>query len=280
MRSKQIVLTVCFAAIVGSSAFLDDLLESRPVRGPDLLLAVLLATLGAIALLAVMRVADGRRHHAKASLQRGHEVRELRDLNEEMHIASVDVLSIALDFRDQYTSAHSSYVVELARLVGEQLGAKDELLVELELAARLHDIGKLGVPDAILHKPGPLTDEEWEVIRMHPIWGEQIVRRVPRLERIARIIRAEHEQWDGGGYPDGIAGEEIPLASRVILSCDAYHAMTSDRPYRKALGHDDAIAELRGNAGGQFDPRVVAALVDTFAMALPRRARPAASPSF
>ena len=128
-------------------------------------------------------------------------------------------------------------------------------------AALLHDIGKVGMPDRVLHKPGPLADEEWDVMREHPVIGERILRAIPGMGSVARIVRHEHERFDGTGYPDRLAGEEIPLGSRIILACDAYHAMTSDRPYRAAMAHDHAIAELARCAGSQFDPRIVAALV-------------------
>lgn len=262
---SRYLLVGCFSVMVGCSAFLDDLLEDRPLRGPDFLLAGLLAVFAAIVLLAAVRISEGRRRHLELSRQRGRQVHELRDRFEQMHMASIGALSAALDYRDQYTGAHSNHVVELARLVGGRLGFEGRDMVDLEVAARLHDLGKLGIPDEILHKPGPLDPSEAELMRMHPIWGEQLLRRVPELERIAAIVRAEHEHWDGGGYPDGLSGEQIPAASRVILACDAYHAMTSDRPYREALSHDEAIGELRANAGSQFDPEVVEVLVETFA---------------
>ena len=112
-----------------------------------------------------------------------------------------------------------------------------------------------------LAEPGPLDEREWEQMRQHPAIGERIIRAIPGLGAVARVVRHEHERWDGGGYPDGIAGKEIPVESRIILACDAYHAMTSDRPYREAMSHQDAIAELSRHAGTQFDPEVIEALV-------------------
>jgi hypothetical protein len=131
----------------------------------------------------------------------------------------------------------------------------------VEQVALLHDIGKIGVPDAILQKPGPLTAAEWRVMHEHPAIGARIVASIPSLAHLAPAIRAEHERWDGRGYPDGLRGETIPLASRVILACDAFHAMTSDRPYRAKMAVTAAASELRAGAGTQFDPAVVAALL-------------------
>src|SRR5206468_9376636 len=130
-----------------------------------------------------------------------------------------------------------------------------EALEQLALGAELHDIGKLAIPDAILNKPEPLTPDEWAFISRHTVIGERIVSAAPPLEPVGRIIRASHERMDGGGYPDGLLGEEIPLLARVIAVCDAYDAMTSERPYRTAVDAASAVAELRRSAaGGQFDP--------------------------
>ena len=128
-------------------------------------------------------------------------------------------------------------------------------------AALLHDIGKVAIPDEILHKPGPLTDEEWVLMREHPVIGERILRVLPGLGTVARIVRHEHERWDGGGYPDGLVAEAIPLGSRIIIAADTYHAITSDRPYRAARSHSEAVEELIRCAGTQFDPQVTEALI-------------------
>ncbi len=173
----------------------------------------------------------------------------------------IAALASALQERDRYTGEHSESVVDLTARVGEALALGGEEISRVRTAALLHDIGKVGVPDEILHKPGPLTDREWEIMRQHPAIGERILRAIPGLGAVARIVRHEHERWDGKGYPDELAGSEIPVGSRIILACDAYHAMTSDRPYRKGMDHVDAMAELSGNAGTQFDPDVVQALV-------------------
>ena len=173
----------------------------------------------------------------------------------------IAALASALQERDRYTGEHSESVVDLTARVGEALALGSEEISRVRTAALLHDIGKVGVPDEILHKPGPLNDREWEIMRQHPVIGERILRAIPGMGDVARIVRHEHERWDGKGYPDWLAGAEIPVGSRIILACDAYHAMISDRPYRKAMEHADAMAELSGNAGTQFDPEVVEALV-------------------
>ena len=178
-----------------------------------------------------------------------------------VHGDVIAALASALGERDRYTSDHSESVVDLAARVGESLALDPARVAKLRTAALLHDIGKVGVPDEILHKPGPLDEREWEIMRQHPVIGERIIRAIPGMGAIARAVRHEHERWDGNGYPDGLAGERIPIEARIILACDAYHAMVSDRPYRRAISHSEAITELTTNAGSQFDPQVVEALV-------------------
>jgi diguanylate cyclase (GGDEF)-like protein/putative nucleotidyltransferase with HDIG domain len=173
----------------------------------------------------------------------------------------VSALVSALQERDRYTGDHSESVVDVAGRVAESLAVGPAEIERIRTAALLHDIGKVGVPDEILHKPAQLDDREWEVMREHPAIGERILRAIPGMGHVAKIVRHEHERWDGGGYPDGLSGEEIPLGSRIILACDAYHAMTSNRPYRDAMSHTDAVAELTHHAGSQFDPEVGQALV-------------------
>ncbi len=173
----------------------------------------------------------------------------------------IAALASALGERDRYTGDHSDSVVDLAAAVGRALALDDTEVARLRTSALLHDIGKLGIPDEILHKQGPLDDRQWEIMRQHPAIGERILRAIPGMGAVARVVRHEHERWDGGGYPDGISGEQIPIEARIILACDAYHAMVSDRPYRKAMEQADAMNELTANAGTQFDPQVVEALV-------------------
>ncbi|HEX2410809.1 MAG TPA: HD domain-containing phosphohydrolase [Solirubrobacteraceae bacterium] len=176
--------------------------------------------------------------------------------------AAVQALAAAIEERDSYTRDHSQEVVHLARGVAMLLGLPADRAGRIAHAALLHDVGKLAVPHEILHKGGPLTREEWEVMAEHPVAGERILLRIPDLAVIAPVVRHEHEHWDGSGYPDGLSGRLIPIGSRVILACDAYFAMIADRPYRAALSPDEAAAELRRGAGRQFDPDVVEALLD------------------
>ncbi len=174
---------------------------------------------------------------------------------------AVAALAVALLERDRYTGEHSQYVVDLSGAVARGMGLDEAVVAEVQAAALLHDIGKVAIPDDILNKPGALTDEQWRQMRDHTVIGERILRAIPGLGNVARVVRHEHERWDGGGYPDGVAAEDIPIGSRIILACDAYHAMTSDRPYRAAMSHAEAIAELSANAGTQFDPSVVEVLI-------------------
>jgi diguanylate cyclase (GGDEF)-like protein len=164
---------------------------------------------------------------------------------------------------------HAGGLAVAAERVGVQLGLARMRLQELGHAADLHDIGKVAVPASILTKPGPLTAEEWEFVERHPVIGERILAAAPALAGAARIVRSTHERYDGTGYPDRLAGEEIPLEARIISACDAYQAMTSERPYRATLGHVEALDELRRCAGGQFDPAVVEAFVRAFTVAPP-----------
>jgi HD-GYP domain-containing protein (c-di-GMP phosphodiesterase class II) len=174
---------------------------------------------------------------------------------------SVLALQAALCARDGDTAEHSEGTAQLAVAVARRLGLDEAAVDEVALVALLHDVGKIGVPDAILRKRGPLDDDEWTEMKLHPVTGEQIIAAVPDLAHLSAAVRAEHERWDGRGYPDGLAAEQIPLASRVVLACDAFLAMTERRPYRLPLTIAGARRELRRHAGSQFDPRVIAALL-------------------
>jgi HD-GYP domain-containing protein (c-di-GMP phosphodiesterase class II) len=181
----------------------------------------------------------------------------------------VDSVARALIFAlrgfDTYTAGHCDETVDLATLVAVRLGVDRPTVELVERVALLHDIGKLGVPIQVLHKPGPLDASEIEMMRAHSEIGERILAGVPELAEIADAVRHEHERWDGDGYPDGIAGEKIPLASRIVFVCDAWHAMTSRRPYRLPLACGEALRELESGAGNQFDPGVVGALLSLLA---------------
>jgi len=177
------------------------------------------------------------------------------------HRDVIDALASALTERDRYTGDHSHDVVEMAGSVAERLGLTEEEVHHVRAAALLHDIGKVAIPDHILNKPGKLDDDEWLLMRQHPEIGERILRAIPGLGSIARIVRHEHESFDGSGYPDKLVGDQIPIGSRIILACDAYHAMITDRPYRKGMSHREAIDELARCAGKQFDPDVTGILI-------------------
>ena len=175
--------------------------------------------------------------------------------------AALAMAVASLEARDRGTAAHSEDVVTLCESIGTRLGLSDQQLDRLAAAAQLHDVGKLAMPTEILNKPGPLNDDEWEIIRQHTVIGERMLRAVPEMGAVASMVRHSHERWDGSGYPDGLAGDEIPLASRIVLCADAFHAIRSDRPYRPGRSADAALTEVRAHAGTQFDPRVVDALV-------------------
>jgi putative nucleotidyltransferase with HDIG domain len=179
------------------------------------------------------------------------------------------VLGDVVEADDGYTGEHCREVVDLAVEVGRRLALPTQHLRNLEFAALLHDVGKVAIPKRIINKPGALDDAEWEVVRRHTIEGERMLNRVGGfMSEVGTIIRSHHERWDGGGYPDGLAGEAIPLESRIIACCDAWNAMTTTRSYRVALSEDVAAYELRANAGTQFDPEIVAM---TLAVAQPGR---------
>jgi diguanylate cyclase (GGDEF)-like protein len=175
-------------------------------------------------------------------------------------IRSIQALLEAMAEREPDLGVHLEGVGSLAVEIGRSLGLRRDELEELARAAQLHDLGKLAVPDEILQKPGPLDEREWQFIHQHTVVGERILRASPALRSVATIVRSSHENWDGSGYPDGLAGEDIPLASRIIFACDAYDAMISPRPYRRALPMEQALAELERLAGTQFDPAVVRVL--------------------
>ncbi len=186
-------------------------------------------------------------------------VEERRQI-EESYVATISALAASIFAKEGSAEAHSRGSAALAVAVARRLGLRKRQLVLLEYAAVLQDVGKVGLPGYVLSKPGKLTDDELTMIRQHPVIAERILSVVPALAGITPVIRAQYERWNGSGYPDGLAGRAIPLGARILHVCTAYHAMTSDRPYRPALSQDEILAELREQAGKQFDPRVVDAL--------------------
>ena len=188
----------------------------------------------------------------------------VEDVLEATYLNVIKTLCKILVKKDPYTRQHSQHVTHYALLIGKALGfSKDELLV-LEQAALLHDVGKIGIPDHILRKPGPLSESEWEIMRQHPDIGQEILEHIQVLHLEQNMVRHHHERYDGKGYPDGLKGDGIPIYSRILGIADSFHAMVSDRPYRKALSIEAAVEELIKNRGTQFDPE----MVDTFVKAL------------
>jgi len=174
-----------------------------------------------------------------------------------LFISMVKSLVSALEAKDFYTRHHSARVTEFSLKIARQMGFGDRELNDLELAALLHDVGKIGVPENILNKPGPLTSEEYKMIKDHPVFGEGILKPVVELTQIAKVVRSHHEKYDGSGYPDGLKGLEIPLGARIMTVADAYDAITSKRPYRGEESHHFAVKEIIRCSGTQFDPEVI-----------------------
>jgi diguanylate cyclase (GGDEF)-like protein len=195
----------------------------------------------------------GLAHQAKLAIESAEHYESL----ERTFVSTVAALANALEANDEYTSSHARWITDMSLLVGKELDLDRDAMKRLEFGALFHDIGKIGIPSEILQKPGPLTDEEFEIVKEHPELGEKILEPIDRLADVRPIVRACHERWDGLGYPDGKSGIEIPLEARIVLVCDAFHAMTTDRPYRDRLPDAVAVKRLRESAGTQFDPAVV-----------------------
>jgi len=180
---------------------------------------------------------------------------------EEQHLATVGALAAALEAKDAYTGNHAQTIAEFALAVGEELGLGGRELRATRMGALLHDVGKIGIPESILNKPGPLTDDEFTVMKTHTVIGADIIAGIPGMEEVVSLVRSSHERWDGRGYPDGLQGNEVPRGAYVIAVCDAYHAMIEDRVYRKAMSAEGAFAELQRCSGSQFMPAAVDALI-------------------
>ena len=219
------------------------------MAAPDnyLVFLTLLPLLGLLALFA---------HERRSRLEQG---RELRNA----YLGTTILLADLIEEDDEYTGTHSQGVVALAVNVADVLSLDPWQKRRTEYAARLHDVGKIAVPKDIINKPGPLDPDEWTLMRQHTVEGERMLGRVGgTLREVGAIVRSSHERWDGRGYPDGLAGTDIPIEARIVACCDAYDAMTTDRAYRAALPVDVALTEIKRGAGKQFDPAVAAAVID------------------
>jgi HD-GYP domain-containing protein (c-di-GMP phosphodiesterase class II) len=195
------------------------------------------------------------------ALERGARVRQAIELSRAYRGTTL-LLSDVLEVDDEYTGFHSRSVVSLSVAVSDAMGLSSRQRRNVEFGALLHDVGKIAVPKEIINKRGPLTEDEWLVIKTHTIEGQKMLDRVGGLlSEVGRIVRSSHEKWDGSGYPDGLAADEIPVESTIVSCCDAFNAMTTDRSYRAAMALDEAIEELQANAGTQFNPVVVQALM-------------------
>jgi diguanylate cyclase (GGDEF)-like protein len=201
----------------------------------------------------LLRLLGGLSHQVAVALERARSFESLEDT----FVSTVEALANALEANDEETSSHTRWITDMALRVGARMGFDGSALKRLELGALFHDIGKIGISTSILLKPGPLTAEERQIVETHPELGERILEPIDRLAEVRAIVRSCHERWDGTGYPDGKAASDIPLESRIVLVCDAFHAMTTDRPYRRRLPLAEACRRLRDGAGTQFDPAVV-----------------------
>jgi HD-GYP domain-containing protein (c-di-GMP phosphodiesterase class II) len=208
----------------------------------------------------LLRYADDLRTTFTAERRRAEQLREALDAVQLAYIATVRALATAVEAKDAYTGGHlarvTAYGIEACQALGGDLAATEGL----EYAFLLHDLGKIGVPDAVLNKAGPLTDEEWALMKEHPAIGLRILEGVPQMDAVRAVVYSHHERWDGAGYPEGLKGEQIPLAARVFAAVDAFDAITTDRPYRAAASLDEALARLREAAGSQFAPDAVEAI--------------------
>jgi putative two-component system response regulator len=196
------------------------------------------------------------------------EQRRFSEQRADVLFKAIKALAAAIDAKSHYTGRHSAHMAELCLEIGHELKLPPERMMSLELAAHIHDVGKIGTPDAVLAKPGRLTPDEWQEILQHPGMGADFLSEIEELAEVASIVRHHHERVDGSGYPDGLRGDAIPFLSRILAVADAFEAMTSDRPYRGAASWDEALRELQTHAGTQFDAAVVDAAARVIRRAL------------
>jgi HD-GYP domain-containing protein (c-di-GMP phosphodiesterase class II) len=183
---------------------------------------------------------------------------------QDVYLSTVTALATSIDAKDPYTKGHSDRVNQYTLKMARQLKLPEDQLDMLQYMSLLHDIGKIGIKDSVLNKPGKLTEEEFDEIKKHPEVGYRIISEIKYLSKSAEVVRHHHERYNGMGYPSGLIGEKIPLGSRIISVADAYDAMTTERPYKKAMTHEEALLELNRCSGTQFDPRVVKAFIEVF----------------
>jgi putative nucleotidyltransferase with HDIG domain len=206
-----------------------------------------------------LHLADALAAHVSAGIECAQLLRRQREL----FLQTISALASAIETRDPYTGGHTARVTAYSQLVGEELGLSVKELDQLRTGGPLHDIGKIGIDDAILRKPDKLTEEEFDIMKSHTTLGDDILKAIPEMKEIRPIVRSHHERWDGKGYPDGTAGEAIPLLARVVAVADSFDAMTTKRPYNTNLvkSPEEAFAEVLRCAGSQFDPRCAHAFV-------------------
>jgi len=246
-------------AVLGAVRVERDMTPEMEGYGQTFLLCLIVILSGGLLLFLLLR-----RIYDNSTEQIAEQAEKVRMMLREVNTtynASLQVLSSALDSRDNETNGHAYRVTAYTLRLAREVDVRHEQLADIMRGALLHDVGKIGVPDAILLKQGPLTPEEWEIMRSHVEIGYQMLRHIPFLEPALDIVRYHHERWDGKGYPCGLKGAEIPLAARIFAVCDTFDAILSDRPYRKGRSYEEAREEIRQKAGSQFDPAVVEAFL-------------------
>jgi putative nucleotidyltransferase with HDIG domain len=196
-----------------------------------------------------------------ANVSAGIESAQLLRKQRELFIATISVLAQSVELRDDYTGKHTTRVTEYALMLAQELGLANEEIELIRIGTPLHDIGKIGIKDSILLKPGKLTREEFEIMKTHTTKGAKIIEQIPELAGVIPIVRSHHERWEGTGYPDGLKGDDIPHLARIVAVADSFDAMTSVRSYKEPMRPDDAFLELERQAGKQFDPQYAAAFV-------------------